>query len=147
MADTPEHITTSQGDGRDPQRLPRDRRYGPRNKDGRVADVSGWSDYTPSGLRDGIDEAEATKLAERARQEQRVRVQDRQVRKFEHTQFIAHISDRVSYNRNGDMIVTIQVPYQFKHLATPLTDAFGIPLSFDVEVWQPYRDAKEHEDG
>jgi hypothetical protein len=37
------------------------------------------------------------------------------------------------------MVITICVPYQFKHLAEPLTDAFGIPLSFDVEVWQPYK--------
>src|SRR5204863_2489739 len=97
----------------------------------------------PSGLRDGIDEAEATNLARRERQRQSVNTHDRVVRKFEHTQFVAHISDRISYNRNGDMIVTIQVPYQFKHLATPLTDAFGIPLSFDVEVWQPYKDRQD----
>jgi hypothetical protein len=46
----------------------------------------------------------------------------------------------MTFNRNGDMMITIQVPFQFKHLAEPLTDAFGIPLSFDVEVWQPYQD-------
>jgi hypothetical protein len=47
----------------------------------------------------------------------------------------------MSFNRNGDLNIQIVVPYQFKHLAEPLTDAFGIPLSFDVEVWRPYQEA------
>jgi len=82
-------------------------------------------------------------MAQRPRQEQFVRDQDRRIRKFEHTQFVAHISDRISFNKNGDMMIQIQVPFQFKHLAEPLTDAFGIPLSIDVEVWAPFTEAKE----
>jgi hypothetical protein len=39
------------------------------------------------------------------------------------------------------MMIQLQIPFQFKHLAEPLTDAFGIPLSFDVEVWAPYHEA------
>jgi hypothetical protein len=39
------------------------------------------------------------------------------------------------------MIITIQVPYQFKHLALPLADAFGLPLSIDVQLWEPYVEA------
>jgi hypothetical protein len=145
MADTSEYITASQEqsrDGRDSGRITRDQQRGG-SKDGRTADVSSWGDHTPSGLRGGIDEAEATELARRERQKQRVSTQDRLVRKFDHTQFVAHVSDRITYNRNGDMMITIQVPYQFKHLAVALTDAFGVPLSFDVEVWQPYKERDE----
>lgn len=108
---------------------------------GRPADVPNWHNKLPSGLKDGVDEEEAAKIASRPRAEQRVHEQDRRLRKFTETQFVAHVTDKVTYNRNGDMMVTIQVPYQFKHLAEPLTDAFGIPLSFDVQVWRPYTEA------
>jgi hypothetical protein len=109
----------------------------------RNANVQNWADSTPTGLRDGIDRDEADELARRPRQRQSVSDQDRRIRRFTHTQFVAHISDKINFNRNGDMMVQIQVPYQFKHLAEPLTDAFGIPLSFDVEVWKPYDDADD----
>lgn len=109
----------------------------------RTADVSGWSDHTPTGLREGINREEAAELAYRERQTQLVSQQDRVIRKFEHAQFVAHISDRISFTKNGDMMIQLQIPFQFKHLAEPLTDAFGIPLSFDVEVWAPYREASE----
>ena len=39
------------------------------------------------------------------------------------------------------MRVVIEVPYQFKHLALPLADAFGLPLSIDVQLWEPYIEA------
>lgn len=104
----------------------------------RPAHVSGWFDRTPSGIRTGIDEDEADRLINRPPQKQQVGKGDQSVRRFTRTQFVAHITDRMTFNRNGDMMITIQVPYQFKHLAEPLTDAFGIPLSFDVEVWAPY---------
>jgi hypothetical protein len=109
----------------------------------RGSNVSNWGDRTPSGIRDGVDQDEAEQLASRPRQEQHVREQDRRVRTFEHTQFVAHISDRISFNKNGDMMIQLQIPYQFKHLAEPLTDAFGLPLSFDVEVWAPFKEARD----
>ena len=140
MADATDHITASQADGRDSERVTRNGEGGD-DKDGRTADVSGWRDHTPSGLRGPIDEAEAAELASRDRQTQHVTQQDRLLRHFSHAQFVAHLGEKVSYTRNGDMVFTIQVPYQFKHLAIPLTDAFGIPLSFDVEVWRPYSNA------
>lgn len=107
----------------------------------RRGNVPGWNDRTPAGLRDRVDYEEAEELARRPRQEQHVREQDRRVRTFDHTQFVAHISDRISFNKNGDMMIQLQIPFQFKHLAEPLTDAFGIPLSFDVEVWAPFAEA------
>lgn len=107
----------------------------------RRGNVSSWNDRTPSGIRERVDLDEAEELARRPRQEQHVREQDRRVRTFDHTQFVAHISDRISFNKNGDMMIQLQIPFQFKHLAEPLTDAFGIPLSFDVEVWAPYHEA------
>jgi hypothetical protein len=96
-----------------------------RRKERRRADVPGWGDSTPSGLRDRVDQDEAEELAARERQKQHVTEQDRRVRTFDRTQFVAHVSDRINYNRNGDMQVTLQIPYQFKHLAEPLTDAEG----------------------
>lgn len=109
----------------------------------RRRNVSGWNDRTPSGVRERVDLDEAEELAVRSRQKQHVREQDRRVRTFEHTQFVAHISDRISFNKNGDMLIQLQIPYQFKHLAEPLTDAFGLPLSFDVEVWAPFNEARK----
>lgn len=109
-------------------------------KGGRSADVPSWFDRTPSGIKTGINRDEAERLANRPPQKQQVGKGDQSPRRFTRTQFVAHVSDRMTFNRNGDMMITIQVPFQFKHLAEPLTDAFGIPLSFDVEVWQPYQD-------
>jgi hypothetical protein len=110
---------------------------------GRPADVPSWSDRTPSGLRDRVDKDKAEQSAYRPRHTQRVNHQAEVVENFDHAQFVAHITDNIKFNRNGDMMITIQVPYQFKHLAMPLTDAFGIPLSFDVEIWVPYQKAVE----
>lgn len=113
------------------------------DESGRAADVSGWHDRTPTGIRNRVDPDEAEQLAKRPRQKQTVTRNERSTRKFDRTQFVAHVSDRMSFNRNGDLTIQIIVPYQFKHLAEPLTDAFGIPLSFDVEVWEPYQEANE----
>jgi hypothetical protein len=107
----------------------------------RPNDVPSWSDVTPSGIRRGVDEAESNRIASRQRQNQQVGKDEKRIRVFSWTQFIGHVSDKITFNKNGDMIVQVVVPYQFKHLAEPLTDAFGIPLSFDVEVWKPYTDA------
>lgn len=100
-----------------------------------------WSDRTPSGFRGRVDLQEVQNLASRPLAPQRVSEQDRQIRSFESTQFVGHVSDQLKFNRNGDMIITIQVPYQFKHLALPLADAFGLPLSIDVQLWEPYVEA------
>lgn len=109
----------------------------------REATFGNWSDRTPSGFRGRVDLEEAQRQASRPRADQRVTEQDRQVRAFSSTQFVGHISDAIRFNRNGDMLVTIQVPYQFKHLALPLADAMGLPLSWDVQLWEPYIEAKD----
>jgi len=109
-----------------------------RNED-KDYDVGRWGSNTPSGRRGGVDTSSAVKRANRARQIQQVERQDRVLREFEHTQFVGHITDKISFNRNGDVLIQIQVPYEFKELAMSLTDAFGIPLSFDVEVWELYK--------
>lgn len=111
---------------------------------GRTGNVSGWSDRTPAGLRDRVDKDESRQSAYRPRHAQHVSHQADVVENFDHAQFVAHITDNIKFNRNGDMMITIQVPYQFKHLAMPLTDAFGIPLSFDVEIWVPYKEDMEN---
>ena len=82
--------------------------------------------------------------AKRATQRQHIDSAYRQaasVERFERTQFVGYMTDKVSFNRNGDMLVVIQVPYEFKELALPLTNAFGLPLSIDVELWAPFRNA------
>jgi hypothetical protein len=55
---------------------------------------------------------------------------------------MAHIDGVIQYARNGDLKVPLLVPYQFAHLAEPLTTVVGLPLSFDVEIWAPYTEAK-----
>jgi hypothetical protein len=142
MADRGNSIFAYEDASDDLERQLQDRERAAR-QERRNAHVSGWNDRTPSGIRERVDEEEAQDLVSRPRQEQHVKEQDRRVRTFDHTQFVAHISDRISFSKNGDMMIQLQIPYQFKHLAEPLTDAFGIPLSFDVEVWAPYKDAKE----
>ena len=116
---------------------------GRRPKSQRDGDPSLWGSNVPSGQRGGVDTAEAQQAADRKRQTQRVSDQDRVIKTFDHVQFVACITDKISFNRNGDLMMTIQVPYQFKELALPMTDAFGIPLSFDVEVWAPYSTARD----
>jgi hypothetical protein len=144
MAGTSEHQrSTRGGNGAD---TPLDSERGG-VEDGRTADVPRWFDRTPSGVRDGVDEEEAETLAARPRQEQVVTQDEKSVRRFTWTQFIGHVNDKISFNRNGDMVFQIVVPYQFKHLAEPLTDAFGIPLSFDVEVWKPFAESIERDSG
>jgi hypothetical protein len=112
-------------------------------EDRRPNDVPSWSDGTPSGIRRGVDEEKSNRIASRPRQNQQVDKNEKRIRHFSWTQFIGHVSDKITFNKNGDMIVQVVVPYQFKHLAEPLTDAFGIPLSFDVEVWKPYAEGNE----
>lgn len=97
---------------------------------------------TPSGQRGGVDIDEAIRLASRDHHDQTTSPHDRDLRKFTGCQFVAHVDATIKFDKNGDMIVTFRVPYQFKHLAIPLTDAFGIPVSIDVQIWQPYRNAE-----
>lgn len=144
MADRGTHFSTAEDESDYLERVVRSREREAISQR-RAANVSNWGDRTPSGVRGRVDLDEAEELATRPRQDQHVREQDRRVRTFDHTQFVAHISDRISFNKNGDMMIQLQIPYQFKHLAEPLTDAFGIPLSFDVEVWAPFKEAKERE--
>lgn len=113
-------------------------------EEGRTDDVHEWfGSNVPAGQRGGVDEEAARKLATRERAKQRVSQHDRALRKFTNAQFVAHATDNIKFNKNGDMLITLQVPFQFKHLAMPLTDAFGIPLSIDVQIWQPYREAEQ----
>lgn len=47
----------------------------------------------------------------------------------------------MKFLKSGDLVLHLVVPFEFKHLAIPLTDAFGIPLSVDIQVWSPYKEA------
>lgn len=86
---------------------------------------------------------EALKAASRDRAGQTVDRNHNAVRKFEWTQFVAYLSTAdMKFAKNGDMLLTLRVPYGFRDLAIPLSDAFGLPLSVDVQLWQPYREAQ-----
>jgi hypothetical protein len=102
--------------------------------------VSEWFKRSPSGWRDGVDETAAKATASRQRPSQNIDKQDRQIRKFGGCQFIAHVAEAMKFDKNGDLIVVMRVPYEFKHLAVPLSDAFGIPMSVDVQVWRPFEE-------
>lgn len=104
-------------------------------------EVSGWFERTPSGWRARVDPEAAAAKARREPHVQALSQQFHLPRGFDGTQFVGFIKNESKFARNGDMIVTIQIPYEFKHLAFPLTDAVGLPLSFDVQLWKPYREA------
>jgi len=42
------------------------------------------------------------------------------------------------FTRQGDVEIKLVVPFEFKHLVLDLSNAFGVPLSFDVQIWNPY---------
>lgn len=60
---------------------------------------------------------------------------------FESTQIVAFLNE-IKQNRKGDVIVSIMVPYRYRWFALPLGDAYGIPLSIDVQRWQLYDNAR-----
>ena len=50
---------------------------------------------------------------------------------FEEAAFSAAMRD-MRFTANGDVLLTLVVPYSDKHLAVPVSDAYGITL--DVEM-------------
>lgn len=108
------------------------------DEDGRGADVSGWYERTPSGWRDRVDPDLALKIAEREKAKQRIDQTTRRIASFAGCQFVAHVSDKMTFNKHGDLIVQLIVPFQFKDMAVPLSDAFGLPLHIDVQLWEPF---------
>lgn len=104
-------------------------------------DYSGAKQRIPSGYRGGVDEKSIADSL-RPPHDQRISRDDRVVSKFAHAQFVAHLSNDMRYGRSGDLTITLTVPYEFKHLAQPLADAFGLPLSIDVQVWAPFSEAE-----
>lgn len=110
-------------------------------EDGRTANVSEWYEREPSGWRRRVSKEEAEKLVIREKAQQTIEQANRQVNSFEGTQFVGHLAGSdIKFNRNGDLVVQFVVPYQFKALALPLTDVFGIPLHIDVQIWKPFED-------
>lgn len=73
---------------------------------------------------------------------QQITQQDHAARRFSTAQFVGHVSEKMTFNKNGDLVIQVLVPYEFKQFALPLADAFGIPLSFDVQIWKPYTEAE-----
>lgn len=64
---------------------------------------------------------------------------------FAGVQFVGYIKQEMKFLRNGDLNITIQVPFDYKWMALPLTDAYGIPLSVDIQVWEPYEETGEEQ--
>lgn len=54
--------------------------------------------------------------------------------KFEHAQFAAHLHD-FKFTRNGDVVVTFVIPFRYRDRGLPLSDAWGVPLSVDIQRW------------
>ena len=50
---------------------------------------------------------------------------------FDEAQFTASVRD-LRFTASGDVLLTLVVPYSDKHLAVPVSDAYGMNL--DVEV-------------
>ena len=54
--------------------------------------------------------------------------------KFDHAQFAAHLHD-FKFTRNGDVVVTLVIPFRYRDRGLPLSDAWGVPLSVDIQRW------------
>lgn len=53
---------------------------------------------------------------------------------FTHAQFVAHLHD-IKFSRNGDIVATITIPFRYRNRGLPLSDAWGVPLSVDIQRW------------
>ena len=58
---------------------------------------------------------------------------------FDHAMFTASMRD-MRFTASGDVLLTLVVPYSDKHLALPVSDAYGIQL--DVEISRKRREAR-----
>lgn len=47
----------------------------------------------------------------------------------------------MTFTKYGDLVLQLVVPFDFKELAVPLSNAFGLPLHIDVQLWKPFTDA------
>lgn len=74
----------------------------------------------------------------RPRQSQRPTYRPEIATNFKGCQFIAALTTRTSFTKFGDLMLNLQVPFEYRHYADPLLDVFGLPLSIDVELWTPY---------
>lgn len=100
---------------------------------------------TEAGFRDQPDVQKIQREAVRTKAEQYIQgfIDAAYKREdFDHTQFIGYVKS-VKYTRSGDMEMVVTVPFEFKHLALALVDTTGIPLSWDVQTWQPFLDDTE----
>ena len=52
--------------------------------------------------------------------------------RFEHASFRASVAGLV-HTRQGDLRVTLDIPYADRHRGIPLADAFGLTLNVSVE--------------
>lgn len=50
---------------------------------------------------------------------------------FDQTMFSASMRD-MRFTANGDVLLTLVVPFSDKHLVVPVSDAYGISLDVDV---------------
>lgn len=62
--------------------------------------------------------------------------------KFVTAQMVMFLND-YKINRKGDVVVSFMVPFRYRHFATPLQDAYGIPLSVDFQRWKLYDTVRE----
>lgn len=129
---------------------------GSHTQPGWTSDESGRPAYVPPRGRAQADAArrtrgltaeEAAKASQRAPHQQVVTFDDKQIINFDGVQFVAHLGNDAKFNRQGDLVITLLVPFEFKHLAIPLTNAFGIPLSVDIQVWRPFTDYEDITNG
>lgn len=60
-------------------------------------------------------------------------------RKFTSTQFVAYLSGKdMSFNPQGGITLKLGVPREMVQQALALREVFMLPLSVDIQVWEPY---------
>lgn len=60
---------------------------------------------------------------------------------FDGAQFVCYLGD-IRFNKRGDVVITLTVPYRYRNHAIPMATSYGIPLSLDAQRWKYYDAAR-----
>ena len=93
--------------------------------------------FTGEDEKDVIDLDKIRKDVARRKHDQTVQPSPPTTEEFVETQFVCYMND-IHYNRRGDVVVSLTIPYRYRIFAKPLVDSYGIPLSADFQRWKPF---------
>lgn len=66
---------------------------------------------------------------------------------FSSTQFVAYLSGKdMKFSPTGGLIFTLNVNRDHTDRALKLREVFALPLSVDIQVWEPYTDMQAEQE-